>query len=106
MNDGVKGDRKSMNTTCFGAETAQVLVLPVRATRIAQMRSQAGRPVSLLHPSFEREAMPSWRRWRRRWQWRRDLANTFGGVPETVLADFGLNRQRLQEYVARPVWQA
>ena len=70
-------------------------------------RSLAAAPRDdLLAPGFEYESRPMVLRWWLRRQWRKALAREFAHVPDEMLADFGLTRRALEDYVARPFWQA
>lgn len=80
-----------------------VLLFPARR-RAAAIPAGRG-AVSLLHPDFEREAIAWPILWAKRHRWRRDLARGFRDEPDSVLADFGLTRRALADYLARPCWR-
>lgn len=60
----------------------------------------------LLAPSFEHAPRPTVLRWWLRRQWRKALAREFAHVPDEMLADFGLTRRALEDYVTKPFWRA
>ena len=80
-----------------------VLLFPARARVAAVPAGRAG--VSLLHPDFEREEIAWPILWVRRHRWRHALARGFRDEPDSVLADFGLTRRALADYLARPCWR-
>lgn len=60
----------------------------------------------LLRPSFEAALGEGPRLWLRRLLWRRRLRAAFGHETEAVLGDFGLTKESLERYLARPFWRA
>lgn len=87
-------------------EPCRIIPWPLRPEALKAARSGAGRDESLLDPRFERGTGFTLLRWWKRWSWRRRLARDFEGVPDGMLADVGLTRAALADYVARPFWRA
>lgn len=81
-------------------------VRPAHATGARTDVTPPAPHVSLLHPDFERKESRLISLWMARLAWRRRLRKEFEDAPEEMLADFGLTRRALDDYLARPFWAA
>jgi uncharacterized protein YjiS (DUF1127 family) len=93
-----------MATQLSAATGSGILLFPIARRAVSRPFGERP-PVSLLHPALERTGLPFWRLWLARLAWRRDLRRAFAHEPDSVLADFGLDRAELRDYVARPFWR-
>jgi uncharacterized protein YjiS (DUF1127 family) len=69
-------------------------------------RTSSRAQIDLLRPPFEAEQGARLHLWLRRWLWRRRLHAAFRYEADGALEDFGLSRERLDRYLARPFWRA
>ena len=91
--------------------SAQVISMGARLVADRPAAVKAARPdrttsIDLLRPAFESELTAGPRLWLRRWVWRRRLHGAIHSEADTVLEDFGLSRDRLERYLAKPFWRA
>lgn len=81
---------------------AGVVKREAAGVKASQVGTRAER--DLLWPAFEaKQSGP--RLWLRRWLWRQQLRAAFRYEADGVLEDFGLSRDQLDHYLARPFWQ-